>query len=230
MCDPDKIKPEPIPGLPEELPKGEDILWRGSPDWKSLALHVFHVRAVSIYFAILLIWQVSAAMVDGAGFNVALADSLHLIPMAAAALGLLSLLAWLIARATIYTVTTNRVVIRSGVALPKAINIPFSRIGSAGVHLRKSGTGDIPLQITGPDRAAYIPLWPSARPWKLAKAEPMLRGVPDAAACADILSKALAAKVGQTAQRVDIPETDSVRPAAIRKDVLRGQPTAAASH
>ena len=215
MCDPDKIKPEPIPGLPEELPKGEKILWRGGPDWKSLALHVFHVRAVSIYFAIILAWQVTAGMHDGASFNLALADSLYLIPMGAGAVGLLSLLAWLIARATIYTVTTDRVVIRSGVALPKAINIPFSRIGSAGVHLRKSGTGDIPLEITGPDRAAYLPLWPSARPWKLANAQPMLRGVPDAAGCADILAKALAAKAGQTAKRVAVGAPDRVRDDAL---------------
>jgi len=227
MCDPDKIKPEPIPGLPEELPKGEDILWRGGPDWKSLALHVFHVRAVSVYFAILLIWQVGSGMVDGASLRVALADSLHLIPMTAAALGLLSLLAWLIARATIYTVTTDRVVIRSGVALPKAINVPFARIGSAGVHVRKSGTGDIALQITGPDRAAYLPLWPSARPWKLANAEPMLRGIPDAAECADILAKALAAKAGQPAKRVAIAEPEAVRPEAASQDALPGRAAAA---
>jgi hypothetical protein len=227
MCDPDKIKPEPIPGLPEELPKGEDILWRGGPDWKSLALHVFHVRAVSLYFAMLLVWQVSTGMVDGASFNVALANSLHLVPMAMAALGLLSLLAWLIARATIYTVTTDRVVIRSGVALPKAINIPFSKIGSAGVHLRKSGTGDIPLQITGPDRAPYVPLWPSARPWKLANAEPMLRGVPDAAACAEILAKALAAKAGQPAKRVALADAETLRPDAAPQDALPGRTAAA---
>ncbi len=224
MCDPDKIKPEPIPGLPEELPKGEDILWRGGPDWKSLALHVFHVRAVSVYFAILLAWQVTTGVYDGAAFNVALANSLHLIPMAAAAIGLLCLLAWLIARATIYTITTDRVVIRSGVALPKAINIPFSRIGSAGVHLRKSGTGDIPLEITGPDRAAYLPLWPSARPWKLANAEPMLRGVPEAAACADILAKALAARAGQAAKRIEIAE-----PETVRDDAMPGRAAAASS-
>lgn len=227
MCDPDKIKPEPIPGLPEELPKGEDILWRGGPDWKSLALHVFHVRAVSLYFAALLAWQVSAAMLAGAGFRVALADSLHLVPMAASALGLLSLLAWLIARATIYTVTTDRVVIRSGVALPKAINIPFSKIGAAGVHLRKSGTGDIPLQISGPDKAAYLPLWPSARPWKLANAEPMLRGVPDAAHCADILAKALAAKTGQTAKRVEVAAPVSERPDTVRPEAMPGRAAAA---
>ena len=67
MCDPDSIKPEPIPGLPEELPEGERILWRGGPDWKSLAMHVFHVRAVAIYFALILAWKVWGALADVTG-------------------------------------------------------------------------------------------------------------------------------------------------------------------
>jgi hypothetical protein len=41
-------------GLPEKLPKGESILWQGSPDFKAVALRVFHMRALVIYFGILL--------------------------------------------------------------------------------------------------------------------------------------------------------------------------------
>ena len=29
---------EPQPGLPEELPAGEKVLWRGKPDWLTLAV------------------------------------------------------------------------------------------------------------------------------------------------------------------------------------------------
>lgn len=202
MCDPDKIKPEPIPGLPEELPEGERILWRGAPDWKALAMHVFHVRAVAVYFGVLMIWTLTAGLSDGAALGSALLDGLALAPAALLALGLLSLLAWLMARSTIYTITTDRVVIRAGVALPKAVNIPFKAIGAAALRLRKSGNGDIPLQLSGSDRIAYLPLWPHVRPWRLHRAEPMLRGVPDAAACAEILAGALAAKAGQPAQTI----------------------------
>ena len=28
---------EPVPGLPEELPPGEMLLWQGAPDWKTIA-------------------------------------------------------------------------------------------------------------------------------------------------------------------------------------------------
>lgn len=225
MCDPDSIKPEPIPGLPEELPEGERILWRGGPDWKSLALHVFHVRAVAIYFAILLAWKVWGALADGAGAAGAASSAFMVLGFAGAALGILTLLAWLIARATIYTVTTARVVIRAGVALPKAINIPFGIVESAGLTVRASGDGDIPLKLTGPDKLAYLHLWPNARPWRINTPEPMLRGVPDAARCAEILAQGLADYAGQTAPRITTPQAAKPRPQP-RPDAMPGQTAA----
>ncbi|MCR9129828.1 MAG: photosynthetic complex putative assembly protein PuhB [Alphaproteobacteria bacterium] len=210
MCDPDTIKEEPIPGLPDYLPEGEHILWRGSPDWRALAMHVFHVRAVAIYFILLLVWQVGTAVMNGAAPNVALAERLTLVPMAAFTIGLLGLLAWLFARSTIYTITNERVVIRAGVALPKAINIPFTIVETAGLNLRKSGNGDIALSLVKSERALYLPLWPHARPWKITRAEPMLRGLSEAADVAEILAGALAEKAGQPATRIVIADAQPI--------------------
>ncbi|XBQ16988.1 MAG: photosynthetic complex putative assembly protein PuhB [Oceanicaulis sp.] len=214
MCDPDKIKPEPIPGLPEELPKGERLLWQGAPEWKSLAMHVFHVRAVAIYFTVIAIWKAWASLAAGAGAATAALDVVSVALLAVATLGLLSLLAWLIARSTIYSVTSERVVIRAGVALPKAVNIPFKVVGSAALKVRKGGDGDIPLQLTGPDRAAYVQLWPHVRPWRVLHAQPMLRGVPDAAKAAEILGAALAEKAGQPARKIAVETETPGRQAA----------------
>ncbi|MEQ8405985.1 MAG: photosynthetic complex putative assembly protein PuhB [Oceanicaulis sp.] len=211
MCNPDEIKPDPIPGLPEELPEGERILWRGGPDWKALALHVFHVRAVAIYFTVLAVWKTGTALAAGRGALDALASAGMVVLFAAAALGLLVLFAWLMARSTIYTVTSARVVMRIGVALPKTVNVPYAVIGSAALKLRKGGDGDIPLQLTGQNRAAYLHLWPHARPWRLAKAEPMLRGVPDAAKVAETLAGALAETAGQPAPRIQTEPAEAPR-------------------
>ncbi|MGY6627283.1 MAG: photosynthetic complex putative assembly protein PuhB [Oceanicaulis sp.] len=205
MCDPDKIKPEPIPGLPDKLPEGERVLWSGGPDWKSLALHVFHVRAVAIYFAVLIAWEASSGLSAGVAAGEAVMTGFLQLLLAGAAIGLLSLFAWLIARSTVYTVTNERVVIRAGVALPKAVNIPFRVIGSASLKARANGNGDIPLQLTGPDRVAYLSLWPHVRPWRLNNAQPMLRGLPDAAGAAQVLAGALAEKAGQPAPRIAVP-------------------------
>jgi len=197
------MKPEPIPGLPEELPPGERILWSGTPDWKALALHVFHVRAVAIYFVLLILAGAFSATASTVGAGIT-SSALSYAPLAITGLGMLCVFAWLIARSTIYTVTNERVVIRAGVALPKAINIPFNSIGSAALKLRKSGNGDIPLETTGDARIGYLPLWPHARPWKLSDAQPMLRGIPDAADVAEILAAALAEKAGQPAPNLSV--------------------------
>jgi hypothetical protein len=209
MCDLEKMKPETIPGLPEDLPPGERVLWSGGPEWKSLAMHVFHVRAVSIYFVGLAVWKGAAAVPQGA---LEVATSVGMVAgLGVTALALLCLFAWLMARSTIYTVTDARVVIRAGVALPKSINIPFKVIGSASLRTRKGGDGDIPLQLTGPDRAGYLPLWPHVRPWTMMRAEPMLRGVPDAAKAAEILAGALAEKAGQPTTRIAAQDVDAPR-------------------
>ncbi|HAT39644.1 hypothetical protein [Polynucleobacter necessarius] len=41
-------------GLPKRLPKGERILWQGSPDTKTILLRVFHIKILFIYFGLLL--------------------------------------------------------------------------------------------------------------------------------------------------------------------------------
>ncbi|MEM8665766.1 MAG: PH domain-containing protein, partial [Pseudomonadota bacterium] len=57
---------EPVPGLPEKLPKGERVLWSDVPDWRAVALDVFHIRAIAIYAAVILLWRFSASLYDGA--------------------------------------------------------------------------------------------------------------------------------------------------------------------
>ena len=54
-----------------------------------------------------------------------------LVVLGAAAVGVLSLLAWALARSTIYTITRPRVVLRFGVALPMSVNLPLRLVESA---------------------------------------------------------------------------------------------------
>ena len=56
---------EAAPGLPEALPAGEKILWQGCPNWAALAVHAFHVRKVSFYFALMMAWQIVSLHADG---------------------------------------------------------------------------------------------------------------------------------------------------------------------
>ena len=183
---------EPVRGLPERLPAGEAILWQGAPRWGALARRAFHVRKIAFYFALLLAWLVYADIHDGIAVASTLRSSLWVAGGAAVAIGLLCGLAWLMARSTVYTITTRRVVIRFGVAFPMAFNLPFRRIRTAGLRTYPDGTGDIPLALVEGDRLAYLVLWPHARPWRFAPSEPMLRTIPDAAGVAALLAQALA--------------------------------------
>jgi hypothetical protein len=182
---------EPIPGLPAELPEGEKLLWQGSPGWRSLAIRAFHVRKVAIYFAVLMVWRFASSKMDGVGTFEALSHAGGLVPVALVGICIILLLAYAYARMTIYSITSKRVMIRSGVAMPITVNLPFKRIDGAGLKLHGDGTGDIPLKLSKDDRIAIMAIWPNIRPWKVAQPEPMLRSLPDAGGVADILAAAL---------------------------------------
>ncbi|MBK1665990.1 photosynthetic complex assembly protein [Rhodospirillum rubrum] len=189
----DEYDSEPIRGLPADLPPGEFILWQGAPTRRALALRVFHIRLIALYFAILVAWNVASALYDGHPLPMVLtAGAVPLIP-GAIVLGLIWLYAHLIAKTTLYTITSKRLVFRFGVALPRAVNIPFKVITGANLKTYRDGTGDLPLTLAGKDRMAYLHIWPHARPWKLNKPEPMLRGIPDATEVAETLAGALKA-------------------------------------
>jgi hypothetical protein len=193
---------EPEHGLPEPLPAQERILWQGAPDWRVLALRAFHMRKLAIYFALMLLLRGAATLSAGGTVSAALMGMLWLFPLAVIALGIVVSLARLSARTAVYTVTDRRVVMRIGIVLTVTFNLPYRSIRNADLHLHPGGTGDIALAIKGPDRIAYLHLWPHARPWRIANPEPMLRAIPDAANVAKVLSAAWSQATGVTVQQV----------------------------
>ncbi len=187
---------EPVRGLPEVLPPGEQLLWQGSPDWRTLARRAFHVRKLVVYFALLTVLRVAVVASGPATPGGLLVSALWMVLLGAVAIGLMTLMAWLSARAAVYTVTDKRVVMRIGIVLTLTFNIPFKRIAAAGLHLNANGTGDLPLTLSGSDRIAWLNLWPHARAWHLAQPQPMLRCVPQAAAVAQLLAQAWSRSTG----------------------------------
>ena len=190
---------EPVHGLPEQLPAGELLLWQGSPDWKRLAQRAFHVRKLVVYFAALLVLRLAVLLGGSPTVSEVVLSVVWMLVLAGTAIGLLTLVAWLSARATVYSVTNRRVVMRIGIVLTLTFNIPFKRITAAGLHLDADGTGDLPLALNGEDRIAWLHLWPHARPWRLGHPEPMLRSVPQAADVARVLTEAWSRSTGLSA-------------------------------
>ena len=115
-----------------------------------------------------------------------------LAPLALLALALLTVLAWLSSRTTVYTLTNRRVVMRVGIVLSITFNLPLRQVESAGLRPVRGGHGDIALVLAPGERIAYLHLWPHVRPWQLRRTQPMLRCVADAATVGQLLTRAAA--------------------------------------
>lgn len=183
---------EPVRGLPEELPPGEELLWQGAPRWQTLALRAFHVRKIAMYFAVLGVLRIAVDWSDGGLSMASLFQGVSwILVLAGASIGALALLAWAMGRSTIYTITSQRLVMRIGVALPMMMNLPFKQVRSADLKVYPDGTGDIPLLLAKSVKPSYTIFWPHTRPWHFSPPQPMLRAIPDAATVAGILARAL---------------------------------------
>lgn len=190
-------------GLPAPLPTGERLLWQGAPTGRGVALRVLHLRALALYFAALLaICAVHAIGTDrpSAWFSLG-----ALFVLGSVALGLLGLFAFLISRTTVYTITDRRVVMRTGIALPASLNLPYAQVEQASVRLFRDGTADVALLMVGEGRLGWTMLWPHVRPWRTRRVQPMLRCLPGGSQVGDLLGRYLRQSV--EAERA----TDDVR-------------------
>jgi tetrahydromethanopterin S-methyltransferase subunit D len=188
--------------LPADIPPGERVLWFGRPEVKSLWRRAYGGDWVMIWFAVLTAWSFVSNLADQ-GVPAAAIATLGSLGLGAASLAILGCLAWLGARNTLYVVTERRLVIKSGVAVPIFINLPYKLIVAAKVRVYADETGDISASLVKGEHVPYIALWPSVRPLKFVAPEPTLRCVPKAREVADIVGRALAAAAGQAPAKRD---------------------------
>jgi hypothetical protein len=199
--------------LPSPLPAGERVIWQGKPSFKGLALRAFHIREVAIYFGLLLLWKLWSNWSHGMPAGEALTSAFWLMVPAAVAIAVLAILAWLFQRAACYTITSKRILLQFGVALPMTMNIPLGKVANAALKTYRDGSGDIPLKLSDQGRVSYLLLWPHIRPWRLRLTEPMLVSVPDAADVAAKLAEALTGKPGPSA--ISLAKLGGAEPDAI---------------
>ena len=186
--DHDDFAVEPVPGLPERPPQGEEVLWQGRPDSFALARDAYKITWVAGYFVALAVWR--AGVISNGSPGSVVAVMLPYLVLGAAACAILYAMAWVAARTTVYTITTARVAMRIGAALTVTLNLPFKQIGAAHLALKRGGTGTIALETLGDTRISYLVCWPHVRPWHFARTQPSLRSISDAAKVAGLLAEA----------------------------------------
>jgi membrane protein YdbS with pleckstrin-like domain len=202
----DDFAVEPVRGLPEKPPAGEVILWQGRPDTWALAKEALNLWWIMGYFALLAIWRVAASAADYP-LAQALTHAIPFVVIGAITAGIILLIAWVQAKATVYTVTSARVAMRVGAALTITLNLPYTRIKAADLDLRKSGIGTIAFRTAGETKLSYLVLWPHVRPWHARHTQPALRCIPDAERVARMIGEAVETRMAQP--------TVAIRPQAV---------------
>ena len=184
----DDFATEPVLGLPERPPVGEEILWQGRPASYALAREAFKIHWIAGYFVALAVWR-ATVIADGSVASI-VAVMIPYVGIGLVACAILYVLALVQARSTVYTITTARVALRIGAALTVTLNVPFKQIGAASLSVKRNGVGNIALDTLGETRISYLVCWPHVRAWHFAKTQPTLRAIPDAARVAKILADA----------------------------------------
>jgi hypothetical protein len=191
---------EEIPGLPGPLPQGEKLLWQGSPRAWALARRSLFVVPVGAYFLLVALWQGMSIWQLQPGWQPLLHGVGRLLLLGAIAEGLLGALAWASARSTVYSLTSKRVVIRHGIALPIGLNLPLPQIEAVSIARHWDGTAELALSLPKSKRLSYVVNWPYVRTWHLTRPQPTLRAIPDADRVAKLLTQALGAAGGAPAE------------------------------
>ncbi len=204
--DQDDITVEPVAGLPETPPAGEVVLWQGRPDTWALAKDALLIRWVIGYFLLLAFWRVGAATAE-VPLVVAIGAAVPPLAAGLAAVLVLMGIAWVLARTTVYTVTSARVAMRIGAALTLTLNLPYRQIANAGLTRHKGGTGTIALETLSGPRLSYLACWPHVRPWHVREPQPALRCIPEVERVAQILAEAAQTRVSEPVleRRADQP-------------------------
>lgn len=202
----DDFEIEPVEGLPEEPPRGEQILWQGRPDWWRLSIEALSLKWVAGYFALLAIWRF-VSVIDLMPLGRTIGSAVPFVVLGLVVCGLLMLVAYVQARATMYTVTDARVVMRIGAALTVTLNLPYTQVGNAMLDLRKAGTGTIALETMGDTKLSYLVCWPHVRPWHIKRTQPALRCIPEAEKVAHLLAEAAEARVSVPKVTRQMPQT-----------------------
>ena len=176
---------EPVEGLPDFLPEGETMVWQGRPTVAAMARRVFFIPHLALYFGLLIAGHTVYRLMEGVSAAQVMGTFVWQAGLAATVLVLLAWLARSYAASVMYTLTSERLVIRSGVALPMMVNIPIEQITAADMRVYRDGTGDIVLTPVADRKLHWVLLWPNVSAWYSRPIRPLLRGLTEPHRAAD---------------------------------------------
>jgi hypothetical protein len=180
-------------GFSEKLPQGEQLLWQGQPERHALAARAMYLKYIAFYLVALIAARTGYLILDGE--SVATWSGMLAWQVLASAFVMLLIvgLAVVYSRTTRYSLTNERLIIKTGAAITIHINLPLQQITAADLREYSDGTGDITLQVSRAEKLYWLLLWPNTRSWWIRPLRPVLRGLKDVQTVAHLLVE----KVGE---------------------------------
>ena len=187
-----KTKFEVHKNILDAIPEGESILWKGKPSFWGFSWYFFGLKLLAFYLIILSV--VFAARLTVTDFFTAfIVDFLPFLLSGILTSFILMALAKIQSQSSVYIITENRVIIKSGAALSFLISMPFKKIKAVNLQKRKGSLGTISFELNSGKRVPYISCWPSVRPWRFKKTEPAFSCIENVDEVATILRKSVMA-------------------------------------
>ena len=183
-----KTKFEALKNILDAIPNGESILWKGRPSLWGFSWNLFGLEWITLYLSMLSI--VSVARFFASDFYTAFyVDFLPFFLSGIFASIILIGLAATQTYSTVYIITENRVIIKTGAALSFLISMPFKKIKEVNLQKRGASIGTISFELLSEKRVPYISCWPSVRPWKFKRTQPAFSCIGSVDEVATILRK-----------------------------------------
>ena len=170
-----------IDGVAEPLPEGETILWSAKPDQWMFTRRLMRLDWVIAWFAALSVGRAYFAWSAGGDVRAMLIAASGQLPLALFGLCLLTALGIAMARSTSYVVSSRRVVLQVGVALPITFNVPLRFVDSVAIRTRNGKGGDVILTLCQGANVKALALWPHSQGWKHDSVQPLMRDVSETA-------------------------------------------------
>ena len=183
-----KTKFEAPKNILDAIPNGESILWKGRPSLWGFSWNLFGLKWITLYLGILSI--VSVARFFASDFYTAF--FFDFLPFFLSGIFVSIILIGLAATqpySTVYIITENRVIIKTGAALSFLISMPFKKIKEVNLQKRGASIGTISFELLSEKRVPYISCWPSVRPWKFKRTQPAFSCIGSVDEVATILRK-----------------------------------------
>ena len=173
--------------LSENLPNGEQLVWQGQPERRALATRAMYLKYIAFYLVALIAARTGYLILDGE--SVATWSGMLVWQVLASAFVMLLIvgLAAVYSKTTRYSLTNERLIIKTGAAITIHINLPLQQIIAADLREYSDGTGDITLQVSRAEKLYWLLIWPNVRSWWIRPLRPVLRGLKDAQAVAHLL-------------------------------------------